>query len=113
MSSTGPRARQAYLRLGYGAPSAERWEALPALGVARLRVARIQAHPGGDDRQIRSFLLLPRGSDSLDNRSGSALDELELLASPTPRRLLRRALRKPHTVASQVRNAQGAVWSSW
>src|SRR2546425_7470894 len=33
MSSTDPRARKGYLRLGYGPPSAERLEALPALGV--------------------------------------------------------------------------------
>jgi hypothetical protein len=50
MSSTDPRARKAYLRFGYGAPSAERLEALPGLGIphnlcvsfSELRVPRLE-----------------------------------------------------------------------
>jgi hypothetical protein len=45
MSSTDPRARQAYLRLGYGAPSAERLEILPALG----RAVSFGPIPGASD----------------------------------------------------------------
>jgi hypothetical protein len=48
MSSTDPRARKAYLRLGYGAPPAERLETLPALGKAN----RCCQFPGAADSPL-------------------------------------------------------------